>query len=94
MSEYFTYEWQDFREVRANAILNHYVKEYNVPLMFNKGFMDAMIVGEEIYQCDIVGGEPCVWKLNPMDVRTFKSGISNRIEDANIIIIEQYMSPA
>ena len=47
----------DMREIRANALLNHYVKELNIPLMFNQGFMDAMAVGEEIYQCDIVGGE-------------------------------------
>lgn len=94
MSDYFTYEWQDMREIRANALLNHYVKEYNMPLMFNKGFMDAMIVGEEIYQCDIVGGEPFVQKLNPLDVRVFKSGLSNKIEDASIVIIENYMSPA
>ena len=82
------------REVRANAILNHYVKEYNMPLMFNQGFMDAMIVGEEIYQCDIIGGEPHVEKLNPLDVRVFKSGLSNKIEDASIVIIERYMSPS
>lgn len=37
------------REIRANALLNHYVKELNIPLIFNKGFMDAMAVGEEIY---------------------------------------------
>jgi hypothetical protein len=37
------------REVRGNAILNHYTKELNMPLMFNQGFMDAMAVGEEIY---------------------------------------------
>jgi len=27
--------------------------------------MDALIVGEEIYQCDIVGGEPVIQKINP-----------------------------
>ena len=55
LNDYYTYEWQDMREIRANALLNHYVKEYNIPLLFNNGFMDAMAVGEEIYQCDIVG---------------------------------------
>ena len=46
--------------------------------MFNEGFMDAMAVGEEIYQCDIVGGEPVLERLNPLKVRIFKSGYSNR----------------
>lgn len=93
LSDYYTYEWQDMREIRANAILNHYVKEYNIPLIFNSGFMDAMAVGEEIYQCDIVGGEPIIERLNPLKVRIFKSGYSNKIEDADIIIIEDYWSP-
>lgn len=93
INEYYNYEWQDLREIRANAFLNHYVKEYNMPLMFNQGFMDAMAVGEEIYQCDIVGGEPVVERLNPLKVRIFKSGYSNKIEDADIIIIEDYWSP-
>lgn len=93
MSDYFTYEWQDMREVRANSLLNHYIKEYNMPLMFNQGFMDAMAIGEEIYQCDIRGGEPIIERVNPLNIRVFKSGSSNRIEDADIILIEDYWSP-
>lgn len=93
LGDYYTYEWQDFREVRANALLNHYTKEYNMPLLFNEGFMDALTVGEEIYQCDIIGGEPVIEKLNPQKVRVFKSGYSNRIEDADVVIIEDYWSP-
>lgn len=93
LNDYFTYEWQDMREIRANCLLNHYVKELNIPLTFTSGFMDAMTVGEEIYQCDIVGGEPTLTKLNPLKVRIFKSGYSNRIEDSDIIILEDYWSP-
>ena len=93
LNDYFTYEWQDFREIRANALLNHYIKELNVPLIFNQGFMDAMTVGEEIYQCDIVGGEPVIERVNPLKIRVFRSGYSNRIEDADIIILEDYWSP-
>lgn len=93
LNDYYTYQWQDFREVRANALLNHYYKEYNMPLLFNNGFMDGMTVGEEIYKCDIVGGEPVIERVNPLKIRVFKSGYSNRIEDADIIIIEDYWSP-
>ena len=93
LNDYYTFEWQDMREIRANALLNHYSKEYNMPLMFNKGFMDAMTVAEEIYQCDIVGGEPVIERLNPNKVRVYKSGYSNRIEDADVIVIEDYWSP-
>lgn len=93
MSDYFSYEWQDMREVRANQLLNHYMKELEVTQLFNQGFTDAMAVGEEIYQCDIVGGEPIVEKLDPMKVRILRSGYSNRIEDADMIILEDYWSP-
>ena len=93
LNDYYTFEWQDMREVRANALLNHYSKEYNMPLLFNQGFIDAMAVGEEIYQCDIVGGEPIIEKLNPNKVRIYKSGYSNRIEDADVVVIEDYWSP-
>ena len=93
LNDYYTFEWQDMRELRANALLNHYSKEYNIPLLFNKGFMDAMTVAEEIYQCDIVGGEPTIEKLNPNTVRVYRSGYSNRIEDADVIVIEDYWNP-
>ena len=93
LNDYYTYEWQDFREVRANALLNHYTNEYNMPLLFNEGFMDAMTVGEEIYQCDIVGGEPVIDRINPLKIRVFKSGYSNKIEDADMVILEDYWSP-
>lgn len=92
LSDFFTFEWQDMREVRANALLNHYSKELNFAFLFNQGFTDAMAVGEEIYQCDIVGGEPTIERLNPLKVRVFKSGYSNRIEDADIIVLEDYWS--
>lgn len=93
LDEYINYQWQDLKEVRANALLNHYSKEYNMPLMFNNGFMDAMTVGEEVYMCDIVGGEPTIEKLNPLNLRVFRSGYSDKIEDADVIIYEDYWSP-
>ncbi len=93
INEYYTYDWQDFREIRANALLDHYIKELSIPNIFNEGFMDALAVGEEIYQCDIIGGEPSIKRLNPMKVRVFRSGYSNKIEDADIVIFEDYVSP-
>jgi len=64
-----------------------------MPLLFNKGFSDALTVGEEIYQCDIVGGEPIIERINPLKIRIFKSGSSTRIEDADMVILEDYWSP-
>ena len=94
LDEYYSYEWQDLREIRANALVNHYSKELSFKSTFNDGFMDGMTVGEEIYQCDIVGGEPTLERLNPLKVRVFKSGASNRIEDAEMVVLEDYWSPS
>lgn len=93
LSDYFQYEYQDKREIRANRLLNHYIMELELSQLFNAGFRDAATVGEEIYQCDIVGGEPTVEKLDPRKVHILKSGYSNKIEDADMIILEDYWSP-
>ena len=92
MGDYFTYQWQDTRELRANYLINHYSKEQDFPLIFNDGFWDAMAVSEEIYQCDIVGGEPVLERLNNLITRIYRSGNSPKIEDADVIAIEDYWS--
>ena len=92
-SDYFTYEYQDKREIRGNLLLNHYMKELEIPQLFNQGFVDAYTVGEEAYHCDIVGGEPFIEKIDPMKMRIIKSGSSNQIEDADMIVLEDYWSP-
>ena len=93
LNQYYIYEYQDLREIKANALLNHYSKEQNFSLIFNEGFVDAMAVAEEIYQCDIVGKQPVLQKLDPLTVRVIRSGYSNRIEDADAVVIEEYWAP-
>lgn len=93
LDQYFSYSWQDIREIRANYILNHYSKEQNFALQFNDGMYDGMVFGEEIYQCDIIGGEPTLMKVNPFTLDMWRSGYSNKIEDADVITITEYWSP-
>lgn len=93
LGQYYTYSWQDLREARANMLLNHYSKENSFATLFNEGIVDAMAVGEEMYLCDIVGGEPVLEKLNPLKVSVFRSSFSRNVEDADMIIIEDYWSP-
>jgi len=63
------------------------MKELSMQLKFNQGFYDAMIVGEEAYQCDIVGGEPIFERINPAKMIVLKSGFSNRLEDSDMIVL-------
>ena len=93
LNQYYTYTWQDFREERANILVNHYNKENNFSVMFNAGFKDGLIAGEEVYFCDIVGGEPVIEKLDPRTITVLGSSYSNKIEDADMVILENYWSP-
>ena len=93
LNDYFQYSYQDKREMQANFLLNHYVKELDVNHLFHAGFEDAYTVGEELYLIDIVGGEPHIEKLDPMKVRVIRSGYDHAIENADMIIIEDYWSP-
>ena len=91
--DYFSFDWQDIRELRANELLRHYSKEQNFRQIFNNGFFDACICATEVYQIGIVGGEPVLTRLNPIKLRTYRSGYSNRIEDADVLVYEDYWSP-
>lgn len=93
INEYFSYSWQDMREIRANALLNHYAKEQNFRITFDQGFETGCAIGEEAYQCTIVNGEPKLIYLDPQKLTIYQSGYSSRIEDADIIIYEDYWSP-
>ena len=93
LDDYFTFEYQDKRELRGNRFLNHYMRELEFSQKFNKGFVDAYTVGEEVYQCDIIGGEPTLEKINPRHLRILRAGDSEKIEDADMLVLERYKAP-
>lgn len=90
--DYYDHDWQDLREIRANELLRHYAKAQNFKQIFNNGFFDACTVAREIYQCGIVGGEPVLVRMNPMKLRIYQNGSSNKIEDADVLVYEDYWS--
>lgn len=93
MKDYYDQNWQDVREVRGNELLRHYSKEQNFKQIFNDGFMDVLANNIEVYSCNIEGGEPVMRRLNPLKLRVYRSGYSNKIEDADVLIYEDYWSP-
>lgn len=93
LQEYAEYEWQDYREILANKLIKHLYQENKLDLVFNDGFIDALIAGEEYYITEIVSGEPVLRRLNTDTVYWLRSGFSNRIEDADLIVIDEYWSP-
>ena len=94
LQQYFNYRYQDLREKRANWLLKHYIKELFFDYKMNTGFKDVLIASEEIYQFDIRSNEPTMDVLNPRKVYTLRSGYSSKVEDSDIIILDDYWSPS
>lgn len=86
-------DFQTTREIRANRLLRYLTEELRLKKKFNDGFKNRLISAEEIYEIDIFGGKLEFNVLNPLNVHTIMSGESNKIEDADIIVIETYRSP-
>ena len=92
-SDYINFDYQDVREKRANLLMRHYITKLNMKVVFQQGFKDALIMGEEIYMFDIVNGQVTFEKLNPLKVHTLRGGNSNKIEDSDVIVIDDFWSP-
>lgn len=92
--QYFQdFEYQDSKERLATQILEYLYYHLKLDYVFSIGFKDALICAEEMYLCDIIGGEPRVSRLNPLNVHTVRSGESPWVEDSDIITIVDYPSP-
>lgn len=92
LKAYADFDWKDLIELRANVIYKHYSNELSFGIKFNTGFMNALSFGEEAYICDIVSGEPTLEVINTCNMHIFMSGYSNKIEDADFIMLVDYWS--
>jgi hypothetical protein len=93
LQKYLTFEYKDIREVRATRVLNYLWKnpDISLPLIFNKGFHDVLIAGEEIYDIDVIQGDVSIKRLDPLTVYTV-GGNSHRIEDSDMIVIDDFIT--
>ena len=85
--------FQDKRESAVNKLLKHYWSELKLGRLFNNGFKNVLIQGEEHYEAVLNGDKPELWKINPMNLFTMRSGYSNKTQDADLIIISEFWSP-
>jgi hypothetical protein len=93
IDKFAKYSFKDIKELTANRLLKHYSLEQEFPKILTEGFKDALVMGEEIYETSILDSEPYLRKLNPHKVFTVRDNTSSRIEDSDIIIIEDFWSP-
>jgi len=91
LEKYQNYDFQDMSEIVANKILKKEYKEGNFDFTFLRTFEDLLTAGEEIMYCGVLGGEPVMRRVNPMNVYTL-GGNSMFIEDADIIVEYGYKS--
>jgi len=84
------YDSQDLRERMSSQILEYLWNNLKLKYTFNAGMEDALISGEEIYNIDIVSGEPIVRRVNPLNLYVVRTNDSNKIDDADIIIEDGY----
>lgn len=90
--KFANHEWQDIREKGGQLIVTHYEKELNLKALFNRGFFDAMICGEEFYRISEVAGEPDVTKVNPKNLYVVLDPDNPIIDDADLILEEEYLT--
>jgi len=76
----------------GTQILNHLYQEQKLKLIFNQGYKDGLIAGEEIYCSDIIGGKPILRRVNPLTIYTVGMTTSPYVEDADIIVEDTYHS--
>jgi len=84
------YSPSDMIESKSNKILKILKKKLNTKWLFNQGFKDVLIAGEEIYWTGILNGEPAIRKCNPLNITVILDDDSVFIDDA-IAVVEERM---
>lgn len=92
VQKYLTYDYQDMRESIASKLLHYLRRQLNIESIFQKGWEDVLIAGEEIYKVETLSNEPVISRRNPVEISYLLSHNSDLIDDADIIVEETYMS--
>jgi hypothetical protein len=85
----FTY--QDTYERMSNQVIQFFLNTTDIKEQWSKNFEDLLIQGEEIASIDILGGNLVFERLNPLDVYTYRSKESYKIEDSDWISISRFL---
>ncbi len=92
IKQFMTYDYQDLAEKTANLILTREYKENNFEFLFRRTFEDLLVSGEQVIQCDVLGGRPVMRRIDPRNVFTMGGGSSLYLHERDIIVIYQYRS--
>jgi hypothetical protein len=92
LSKFSSYNYQDMRERLSNHLLKYYSKYCNVDKVFQDGWLDALVAGEEIYKVEILGRDLKVRRVNPIYTYFALPNNSAELDEADTIVEERYMS--
>ena len=91
LNKWKNYSYKDRREAMASGVLEYLKYKEGLAELFSRGFEDLCFAAESFYISDIVAGEPRAFKGDPVNTVTLGTGNSNRIEDASVIIIDDFV---
>ena len=90
--KYLKYEDQDMRESIATKILKYLRPYLKIDEVFQKGWEDALIAGEEIYEACIISNEPVLRRCNPAEIYAILPHNEDILDEAEVITEETWMS--
>lgn len=91
-SKYLKYDFRTAYEVLGNQVLRYLDSTLDLKQVFNFGFLDFLISGDEIYVAEVINGEPVLRKGSPLNFTFILNNNSFKIEDSDIIVEEVFMS--
>ncbi len=91
VQKYYTYEYQDMREKTASDLLTYLRQSLKLDQEFSKGWEDVLLAGEEIYEIDIISGQPIARRKNPLETGFLLSHNSDQLDDADLIVVDTFM---
>lgn len=90
--KYERYTPSDMIESKANQMLKVLKKRLNTRLLFNQGWKDALIAGEEIYWVGILNGQPAMRRVNPVNLTVILDDDHTFIDDAVAVVEERMLT--
>jgi len=92
IQKYFKYEYQEMRESIAAKALNYLHYDLKLDELFQMGWEDVLLAGEEIYKVEKVAQEPIVRRCNPVEIDAILPHNSYHLDDAEVIVEQTYMT--
>jgi hypothetical protein len=83
---------KDMKERQAQHLLNYYMQKLNLPDIFQAGWKDSLVGGEEVYRIDKIAGYPKVTRVNTLEIEYVLPNNSDNIDQADKIYEKNRMT--